>query len=72
MSQGKQSLFVVAKNSGYSDYILRPLSAQLLEPIKAEREGKIDRSRLLAIQDRGCKPQQEMIYLWFIQFLCTF
>ena len=57
MSQGKQSLFVVAKNSGYADYILRPLSAQLLEPIKAEREGKIDRSKLLAIQGRGRKQQ---------------
>lgn len=60
MSQGKQSLFVVAKNSGYQDYILRPLSAQLLEPIKAERDGKIDRSRLLAIQGRGRKPQMQL------------
>lgn len=60
MSQGKQSLFVVAKNSGYPDYILRPLCAQLLEPIKAEREGKIDRSRLLAIQGRGRKPQMQL------------
>ncbi|MEI6610000.1 MAG: tRNA 4-thiouridine(8) synthase ThiI, partial [Deltaproteobacteria bacterium] len=30
MSQGKQSLHVVAKNSGFPDYILRPLSARLL------------------------------------------
>ncbi len=60
MSQGKQSLFVVAKNSGYPDHILRPLSAQLLEPVKAEREGKIDRSRLLAIQGRGRKPQIQL------------
>lgn len=60
MSQGKQSLYVVAKNSGYPDYILRPLSAQLLDPIKAEREGKIDRSRLLAIQGRGRKTQMQM------------
>jgi tRNA U34 2-thiouridine synthase MnmA/TrmU len=60
MSQGKQSLFVVAKNSGYTDYILRPLSALLLEPIKAEREGIIDRTRLLAIQGRGRKPQMQL------------
>lgn len=60
MSQGKQSLFVVAKNSGYPDYILRPLSAQLLEPIKAEREGKVDRSGLLAIQGRGRKQQMQL------------
>ena len=35
MSQNKQSLHVVAKNSGYHDYILRPLSAQLLDPDKS-------------------------------------
>ncbi|MDP2854138.1 MAG: tRNA 4-thiouridine(8) synthase ThiI [Smithellaceae bacterium] len=57
MSQTKQSLYIVAKNSGYADYILRPLSAQLLEPIKAEREGKVDRSGLLAISGRGRKDQ---------------
>ncbi len=60
MSQGKQSLYVVAKNSGYSDYILRPLSAGLLAPIKAEREGKVDRLQLLSIQGRGRKDQMQM------------
>jgi tRNA U34 2-thiouridine synthase MnmA/TrmU len=57
MSQNKQSLYVVAKNSGYYDYVLRPLSAQLLDPIKAERENLIDRSQLLSIQGRGRKHQ---------------
>ena len=60
MSQGKQSLYVVAKNSGFSDYILRPLSAQLLEPTKAERECKVDRSQLLSIQGRGRKEQMQL------------
>ena len=60
MSQGKQSLHVVAKNSGFPDYILRPLSAQLLEPTKAEKEGKVDRSLLLSIQGRGRKEQMQM------------
>lgn len=57
MSQNKQSLYIVAKNSGYSDYILRPLSARLLDPIKVERDEIIDRSQLLAIQGRGRKFQ---------------
>ncbi len=57
MSQNKQSLYVVAKNSGYPDYILRPLSAQILDPIKAERDKIIDRSQLLSIQGRGRKDQ---------------
>lgn len=60
MSQNKQSLRLVAKNSGYGDYILRPLSAQLLEPIKAERENLVDRSKLLAIQGRGRKTQIQL------------
>jgi len=60
MSQGKQSLHVVAKNSGFPDYVLRPLSAKLLEPIKAEREGKVDRLRLLSISGRGRKEQIQM------------
>ena len=60
MSQNKQSLYVVANNSGYHDYILRPLSAQLLDPIKAERENLIDRSQLLFIQGRGRKIQIQL------------
>ena len=57
MSQNKQSLYIVAKNSGYPDYILRPLSAQILDPIKVERDKIIDRSQLLSIQGRGRKDQ---------------
>lgn len=60
MSQTRQSLRMVAKNSGYADDILRPLSAQLLDPIQAELEGKIDRSRLLAISGRGRKEQMRL------------
>jgi len=57
MSQNKQSLHIIAKNSGCADYILRPLSAGLLDPIKAERDKIIDRSQLLSIWGRGRKFQ---------------
>lgn len=60
MSQGKQSLYVVAKNAGYPDRILRPLSAALLPETEPERSGKVDRSRLCDIQGRGRKRQMEM------------
>ena len=60
MSQGKQSLHVVAKNSGFADYLLRPLSAQLLDPLPAERDGIVDRTRLLSIQGRSRKEQMQM------------
>lgn len=57
MSQNRQSLDNVARNSGFADYLLRPLSARLLAETRPEREGKIDRSRLLAISGRSRKPQ---------------
>lgn len=60
MSQNRQSLHIVAKNSGYPDDIVRPLSAKLLQETRPEREGKLDRQRLLAIQGRGRKPQIEL------------
>jgi tRNA U34 2-thiouridine synthase MnmA/TrmU len=60
MSQGKQSLWVVAKNAGYPDRILRPLSAALLPETEPERTGKVDRGRLCDIEGRGRKRQMEM------------
>jgi tRNA-specific 2-thiouridylase len=51
---------VVAKNAGYADRLLRPLSAKLLPETAPEREGTVDRSRLLDIQGRGRKRQMEM------------
>jgi tRNA U34 2-thiouridine synthase MnmA/TrmU len=60
MSQNRQSLYIVAKNSGYQEYILRPLSALLLPETRPEMEGKVDRQRLLAIKGKGRKDQIEM------------
>ena len=60
MSQSRQMLHVVAKNSGYADRTLRPLSARLLPETLPEREGKVDRERLLDISGRGRKRQMEM------------
>jgi tRNA U34 2-thiouridine synthase MnmA/TrmU len=60
MSQNRQMLHVVAKNSGYEPYILRPLSAKLLPATMPEKEGKVDRERLLDIHGRGRKRQMEL------------
>ena len=60
MSQSRQMLHVVSKNSGYADRILRPLSARLLPETLPEREGKVERERLLDISGRGRKRQMEM------------
>lgn len=42
------------------EYIVRPLSAKLLPPSKAEIEGLIDREKLLDIQGRGRKRQIQL------------
>ena len=60
MSQGKQSLHIVASRSGYGGHVLRPLSAKLLPETIPEKEGKIDREKLLDIQGRSRKRQIEM------------
>ncbi len=60
MSQTRPSLDIVAKDSGFRDLILRPLSAKMLEPTKPEREGLIDRERLLDLSGRSRKPQMEL------------
>ncbi|MFH1830309.1 MAG: tRNA 4-thiouridine(8) synthase ThiI [Pseudomonadota bacterium] len=60
MSQNRQSLNTVARNSGFGDYLLRPLSAKLLPPTKPETEGLVDRERLFAIEGRSRKPQMEL------------
>jgi len=57
MSQTKRSLLRVAKLSGYADYLLRPLSAKLLPETKPERDGLVDRARLLDIKGRSRKRQ---------------
>ncbi len=60
MSQNRQSLDIVAKESGYADHIVRPLSARCLPPTQPELTGLVDRERLLGLQGRGRKPQFEL------------
>jgi hypothetical protein len=53
MSQRRDTLNVIERDSGLRGRILRPLSATLLMPTQAERDGLIDRTRLLGISGRG-------------------
>ncbi len=57
MSQRRDALMAVDKLAGYGGLILRPLSAKLLQETIPEKEGKIDRGRLLDIQGRSRKRQ---------------
>jgi tRNA-specific 2-thiouridylase len=52
MSQNRNALNTVAKESGVGDRLLRPMSAKLLDVTAPEREGLVDRERLLDIEGR--------------------
>lgn len=61
MSQNRRSLDTVAKTSGLEGYLLRPLSAQLLEPTIPEQDGRVNRELLGAIQGRNRQPQMALV-----------
>jgi len=57
MSQRKQTLPLIATESGVEDRLLRPLSAKHLPATLPEREGWVDRTKLHAFHGRNRKPQ---------------
>jgi tRNA U34 2-thiouridine synthase MnmA/TrmU len=60
MSQHMRAIRLIEKESGLEGLVVRPLSAQLLPPSIAEKEGLIDRDKLLAIKGRSRKPQMQL------------
>jgi tRNA U34 2-thiouridine synthase MnmA/TrmU len=60
MSQNRNALNTVARESGVGDRLLRPLSAKLLDPTEPERVRLVDRERLLDIKGRSRKRQMEL------------
>ncbi len=60
MSQRRDALRIIERDSKLEGLILRPLSAKLLEPTIPEKEGWVDRERLLAIKGRSRKPQMQL------------
>ncbi len=60
MSQRRDTLNVIRRDSGLKDLLLRPLSAKLLEPSAAEKSGLVDRELLHNISGRGRKRQLEL------------
>ena len=57
MSQHRQAIEIIEKESGLVGRILRPLSAHHFPPTLPEEEGIVDRGRLLAISGRSRKEQ---------------
>ena len=60
MSQRSDALQNVVKLAQTEDILLRPLSAKLLEPTLAEKEGWVDREKLLGISGRSREIQLAM------------
>lgn len=60
MSQRRDTLRVIERDSGCSGILLRPLCAKTLEPTLAEREGLVDRELLLDFNGRGRQPQIQL------------
>jgi hypothetical protein len=56
-SQRRDTMRSIERKSGLEGRLVRPLSALLLEPTIPEREGILDRSRLLGISGRSRQPQ---------------
>jgi tRNA-specific 2-thiouridylase len=60
MSQKRDSLRVIERESGLEGLLLRPLSAQHFDPTIPEKEGWVDREKLLAIKGRCRKELFEL------------
>jgi len=60
MSQRKDTMPVIARESGAGDLLLRPLCAKSLPETKPELEGWIDREKLKDFSGRTRKPQMAL------------
>ena len=60
MSQRRDTLRVIERESGLEGLLLRPLSARHFEPTVPEKEGWVDREKLLAIKGRSRKELFEL------------
>jgi tRNA U34 2-thiouridine synthase MnmA/TrmU len=60
MSQRRDAMRLIEREAGLEGLILRPLSAKVLPVTIPEKEGWVDREKLLEIQGRSRKPQIEL------------
>ena len=60
MSQRRDALRVIERDSGCEGILVRPLCARNLEPTQAEQNGLIDREKLLDFSGRSRTPQMKL------------
>lgn len=71
MSQRRDTLQVIERDSGMRGRILRPLSAALLPPTRPELDGLVERGRLLGISGRSRAVQLQLAERYGIQGFST-
>ena len=67
MSQRRETMPIVAKESGAGARLLRPLCAKRLPSTLPEREGWVDREQLLDFHGRSRKPQMALAAAYGIE-----
>ncbi|MGD9947583.1 MAG: thiamine biosynthesis protein [Desulfobulbus sp.] len=60
MSQRRDTLRVIERDSGCEGLLLRPLCAKLMSPTRAEIEGLVDREQLHGFSGRGRRSQKQL------------
>ncbi|GAK54991.1 tRNA methyl transferase-like protein [Candidatus Vecturithrix granuli] len=68
MSQHRQTLLQTEREAGLSGYLVRPLSAKLLDPTIPEQQGWVDREKFLDISGRGRKAQTELAQKYQLRY----
>ncbi|MCK4417642.1 MAG: hypothetical protein KAV99_05700 [Candidatus Latescibacteria bacterium] len=66
MSQRRDTMRIVERDSELEGRLLRPLCAQLMKPTIPEQQGIVDREKLLAISGRSRKAQMRLAKQWGI------
>ncbi|MCD6169731.1 MAG: hypothetical protein J7J76_04160 [Candidatus Latescibacteria bacterium] len=66
MTQRRDTMRIVERESGLDGRLLRPLCAKLMKPTIPEHEKIVDREKLLAISGRSRKEQMRLAQRWGI------
>lgn len=71
MSQRRDAIRLIEKESGLDGLIVRPLSAKLMKPSIPEKEGWVDGEKFLAINGRGRNQQMKLARKYGIKDYAT-
>ncbi len=67
MTQNLKAMKLIEEKSGLTGFLLRPLSAKKLEITEPEKNGWVDRNKLLDIEGRSRKIQLSLANEWGLQ-----